>query len=188
MAQKIQYTNDVNLSEQMVQGSDGRFNVSSRSDDRSYYNSRDKQEAYSMIWLDASTASGDVILYWKNTDTTGKHFVVDSIGLNSQYRADFQLLQVTGTAAGGTSSTPTCLNLAAPRVAQATARTADSSAVTGLTEGVCIDFVSVTAGGHEEMRLHDRLRVGQDGAIAIKCILADTSPSRTWGVVFGYYE
>lgn len=185
---RIQYTNDENLSEQFVQGSDGRLNVSARSDSRSYYNSRDEQQTYSLVWADASTATGDHVLYWKNTDTTGKHLVISDIGMNSQYRADFQLLVVTGSATGGTAATPACLNRAAPKVANATALTAVTAPVTNLTTDVIIDHVSVDVGGHDEFHLEDRLRIGQGGAIAIKCLLIDTSPGLTWGVVYGYYE
>jgi len=185
---KIQYTHDITSSEQFVQGSSGRLNVSSRGDSRSYYNSRDDQLAFSLVWSDASTATSDFIVYWKNTDTTGKHLVIDSAGINSQYRADFQLHAVTGTAAGGSVATPACLNRAAPKVAQATCRSAVSSAITGLSSVVIIDHATVPAGGHEEFRLDDRLRIGQDQALAIQCVLTDTSPGLTHGVIFGFYE
>jgi hypothetical protein len=188
MAHEIQFTSDSTGSLEKARGSDSRFNVSSRQDSRSYYNSRDKSQAFSLVWDDASSAAGDYIVYWKNTDTTGKHFVVDSVGVNSISRADFCLMEVTGTATGGVASPPVCLNRASPRVAQSTARTADTSPILGLTSGVIIDHVSVTAGGHEEFRLHDRLRIGQDSAIALKCHTTDTSPTRSWGVVFGFYE
>lgn len=185
---KIQYTNDTNLAEQMVQGSDGRLNVSARSDNRAYYNSRDQQQTFSLTWTDASTAAGDTILYWKNTDTTGKHLVIEAIEINSELYSTFCLYEVTGTAAGGTATLPTCLNRASPRVAQATARTADTSAVTGLSNGVLIDLVSVGAASTEEMNLHDQLRIGQDGAIALVATTVASGPGITSGTLFGFYE
>lgn len=188
MAIEVEFTSDKSGGTEKAQGSDQRLNVSSRSDSRSYYNSRDQSLAFSLTWQDASTATGDYVLYWQNTDTTGKVFVVDSVGLNSQYAADFELWTVTGTGGGGTAATPVCLNRSSPKAAQANAFTAVSATVTIGAEEHRVDIVSVVALGHEEFRLDDRLRIGQDGAIAIKCDLIATSPGKTHGVVFGYYE
>ena len=185
---EIEFTSDKTGSTERAQGSDQRFNVSSRSDSRSYYNSRDESLTFSLTWQDASTATGDFVLYWQNTDTTGKVFIIDAIGLNSQYDADFELWTVTGTGGGGTAATPVCLNRATPKTAQANCFTAVSSTVTVGAEEHRLDIVSVTALGHEEFRLFDRLRIGQDQAIAIKCDLIATSPGKTHGVLFGYYE
>jgi len=188
MAIEIEFTSDKSGSIEKCQGSDQRFNVSSRSDSRAYYNSRDKSQCFALTWQDASTATGDYVLYWQNTDTTGKVLVVDSIGFNSQYDADLELWTVTGTGGGGTAATPVCLNRAQPKTAQANCFTAVSSTVTIGAEEFRVDIASSKAGGHEEFRLRDRLRIGQDQAIAIKCDLIATSPGKTHGVVFGYYE
>jgi len=185
---EIEFTSDKTGGTERAQGSDQRFNVSSRADSRAYYNSRDESLAFTLTWQDASTETGDYVLYWQNTDTTGKVFVVDAIGLNSQYDTDFELWTVTGTGGGGTSATPVCLNRATPKTAQANAFTAVTSTVTVGAEEHRIDIASCVAGGHEEFRLVDRLRIGQDQAIAIKCDLIATSPGKTHGVVFGYYE
>ncbi len=185
---KLFYTNDVTLNEQVVQGSDGRLNVSSRSDGRSYYISRFQQESYSLVWADASSADGDYIAYWKNDNAQGKHLIIESVGVNADETAQFQMLQVTGTAAGGASGTPACQNRAAPRVAAATARTAVTDAITGLTDGVILDHVGVQAYGHQEMRTKDRVRLGEGQAVGIKMLVAPGTPAQTWGVVFGYYE
>jgi len=187
--QRIGYQSDKSKGQDgTVMGSDGRFNTSSRSDSRSYYNSRDESETFSLVWADASTATSDYVLYWQNTDTTGRELVIDAVGLNSQYAADFQLQLVTGTGGGGSTATPFCLNQAKPKVAQANCFTAVSSAVTVGAIGGIVDDVTVSARGHEEFRLKDRLRLGQNQAIAIQCILTDTSPGRTRGVVYGFYE
>lgn len=185
MAQEIQYTSDVSGCLEKAKGSDGRFNVSSRSDNRAYYNSRDESLAFSMVWDDTSSAAGDFIVYWKNTDTTGKQLVIDSIGLNSTNAASFKLHVVTGTATG-TAATPVCLNQASPKSAQATTVEAAGTAITGLTSAGTIDHAGCTAGGHEEFRLRDRLRLGQDQAVAIEYEQGTTG--RTWGVIFAYYE
>lgn len=186
MAHEIQYTSDSTGSLEKAQGSDNRFNVSSRSDGRAYYNSRENSRTFSLVWDDASSAAGDMILYWKNTDTTGKHLVIASIGLNSELACSFKLHLVTGTAASGSTTTPFCLNQSAPKTAAATAMEAAGTAITGLTSTAVIDHVACGADGHEEFRLNDRLRLGQDQAIAIEFEQGVTA--RTWGVMFGFYE
>ena len=185
---KIGYTNDQSLNEQVTQGSDGRLNVSARADGRRYYNSRDKRESYSLKWEDASTESGDFVIYWKNTDTNGRHLVVSDVGLNSILGADFELCVVTGDATGGASATPVCLNRAAPLEAQATARTAVSDPILNITASVCIDHESVPARGHNTFELQDTLRIPQGGAVAIRCVAVDSGPGRTFGVMYGFYE
>jgi len=186
MAQKIQFTSDSSGSEEQMKGSDGRANVSSRTDSRAYYNSRDKSEAFSLVWDDASSAAGDYVVYWKNTDTTGRTLVLESVGLNSEQAASFKLAVVTGTAAAGSTISPFCLNRATPKSAQAVAMEAAGTAITGLSVVGTVDHASCSADGHEEFRLDDRLRLGQDQAIAIEYEQGTTG--RTWGVIFGYYE
>ena len=188
MGTKIQVTSDSTGSEEVVGGSDNRINTSSRSDSRAYYNSRDVSRSYSLVWDDASSASTEIVAYWKNDSTDGKELVIGSVGLNSILGADFEILTVTGTAAGGASATPTNLNRVKHPDAAATARTAVSSPVTGLSDDVIFDRASVSARGHEEFRLGDRVRLGQNDAIAIRVLTVDSGPSRTFGVIFGFYE
>jgi hypothetical protein len=186
MAHEIQYTSDKTKSLEKAQGSDNRFNVSARSDSRSYYNSRDISLAFSLVWDDASSEAGDFIVYWANTDTTGKQLVIDSVGLNSENAASFKLHVVTGVAAAGASVSPFCLNRATPKTAQAIGMEAAGTAITGLTSAGVVDHASTAIAGHEEFRLDDRLRIGQDQAIAVEYEQGTTG--RTWGVIFGYYE
>jgi len=185
MAQKIQVTSDKTGSEEQIQGSDRRLNTSGRVDSRSYYSSRDDSLAFSLVWDDASSAAGDFILTWENTDTTGKQLVIDSVGLNSENASSFKLHVVTGTPVG-VSVTPVCLNLQSPVTAQANCVEAAGTAITGLTSAGVIDHASVNADGHDEFRLDDRLRVGQNQKIAIEYEQGTTG--RTWGVIFGFYE
>lgn len=185
MAHKIAFKSDKTGGQEEAEGSDNRFNVSSRQDSRSYYNSRDNSLAFSLTWDDASSEAGNFIVYWKNTDTTGKVLVVDSVGLNSANASSFKLHVVTGTAVGA-AIVPFCLNQSSIKTAQATAVEADGTAITGITSSGEVDHAGVSAGGHEEFRLDDRLRVGQDQAIAVEYVQGTTG--RTWGVIFGYYE
>jgi len=185
MAHEIQYTSSKTKGIEKASGSDNRLSVSSRQDSRSYYNSRDESLAFSLVWDDATSEAGDFILYWKNTDTTGKQLIIDSVGLNSANTSSFKLHTVVGTAVG-VQVEPVCLNRASPKTAQAVTLEAAGTAISGIASLGVVDHTSCIAGGHEEFRLDDRFRIGQDQAIAIEYEQGTTG--RTWGVIFGYYE
>lgn len=186
MAHELQYTSDNTGSVEKAQGSDNRLNVSSRQDSRSYYNSRDQSQTFTLLWDDASSAAGDFVAYWKNTDTTGKVLVIDAVGVNSLANAaSFKLHRVTGTATGA-AVTPFCSNQAVAKDANAVGVEAAGTAISGLTSAGVFDHVLCPADGHEEMRLDDRVRVGQGQAVAIEFEQGTTS--RTIGVIWGYYE
>ncbi len=188
MAQEIMYRSDSTGADERAQGSDGRLNVSSRSDSRGYYNSRDVGQSYSMPFDFQSAAAGEFGAYWQNTSTTGQTLVIRGIGINTVEAARIKLVYVTGTAAGGTTVTPTNLNKASPNAATATAMEGGSAAtgITGLTSDGLIDFAYVTATGHEEFRLDDQLRLGQNDAIALE--YDEGTGGDFSGVIFGYYE
>ena len=187
MAQETQFTSDKTGGLEKMRGSDGRANVSSRQDSRGYYNSRDESEAFSLTWDDASSAAGDFIVYWKNT-STDKDLVISSVGLNADTNVLYEMNFVSGTAAG-TTATPTNLNAKSDNDAPATAF--NTAVVTGLTKVAEIDHAYVLAGGHEELRLGDRVRLGQNDAIAIKIEVSFGgvgSAIHSSGVIFGFYE
>jgi len=166
-----------------VQGSDGRLNVSSRSDTRGYYISRDEGRAYSVAFDQQSCVAGEFPVYWQNTDTNARQLVVSHIGLNSVENVRFKLWFVTGTAAGGTLLTPVNLNKTSANAASAISR---EGPVTGLTTDGLIDFAYCSANGHEEFRLADEVRLGQNDAIAIE--YAEGTTGDCSGVIFGFYE
>ncbi len=176
---------------EVVHGSDGRANVSSRADSRGYYNSRDESESYSLVFDDANATALDFVIYLRNDKTDGKHMVIRSASVNGEVASKFSLMTVTGTAAGGATATPVNLNFAGvSRSATATAlTTADSSStpMSGLTADKEIDHVQVVAKGHEEFRLQDQVRLGQDQAIALR-MDAGTADSQVFGVIFFYFE
>jgi len=187
MAQELQYTSDKNKGIERARGSDHRLNVSSRQDSRSYYNSRDESQTFSLTWDDPSSEAGDYIAYWKNTDTTGKVLVIGTVELNCFSNAGhFVICRVSGTAASGTTATPFCNNQSSPKTAQATAMESAGTAITGLSCVGKFDTVLVSSDGHEEINLKDRVRIGQDQAIAIQFQSGTTS--RTTGTIHGYYE
>lgn len=174
-----------------VSGSDGRLSVSSRSDGRGYYNSRDMSESYSLIFDDANATANDIIVYLKNIKTDGKHMVIRSASINGEVTSKFSFITVTGTAAGGAVVAPVNLNVAGvSKEASVTAlATADSSStpMSGLTQDKQIDHVQVVAGGHEEFRFQDQIRIGQGQAVAIK-MDAGTADSQAFGVIFFFFE
>ncbi len=189
----ISFLNDKLGFHETVHGSDGRFNVSARTDERIYYVSRDKSQAYTMVFDDASATAGDFVAYLKNTDTTGKQLVIHSIGINSEAATSiFELIVVTGTQSGGATVTPTCLNRAAPKSAAASAAApvnSNSTPMTGFTEVADLDHAGIGVSfGHEEFRIQDSIRLGQDVAVVIKLDAAAAVDKRAWGVIFFYFE
>ena len=164
-----------------------RLNTSSRSDNRAYYNSRDEGQTYSMVYSHPSAADGQYSFYLQNT-STDKTLVVSSIGLNADDLAKFKLCYVTGTAANGVAVVPVNLNRASANDAICTAISDEGgTAISGLTTDGCIDTASVVVNGHEEFRLGDKLRLGQNDAIALE-MDAGTSTPDCYGVVFFYFE
>lgn len=185
---RIDYKNDITRAVEEAEGSDGRLNVSSRSDDRAYYNSRDEEQCYTVPFDFQDAAAGEFAVYWKNTSTNGKDLIISSVGVNSVEFSRIKLWFVSGTASGGTSLSPTNLNRASSNAATAIAMEGGSAStgITGLTGENLIDFLYVSATGHEEFRLSDRIRLGQNDAIAIEYDEGTTGDIS--GVIFGYYE
>ena len=184
---EIDYKNDNTRAGEVAEGSDGRLNVSSRADNRAYYISRDKGQCFSMPFLFSSSASTEYAAYLKNI-SVDKHMVISSIGVNSTVATRWKLNVVTGTAAAGTLVVPTNLNNASPNDASATGMEGDSAGtgITGLTKVTTIDYVGSGAIGHEELRVSDRVRLGQNDAIGLETF--DTAGGDVWGVIFFYFE
>lgn len=183
---KIQIAHDVTGNEQEVRGSDNRLNVSSRADNRAYYNSRDVKQTYTMTFDHQAAASGEYSAYLQNT-SEDKVLVISSVGINTVENSKLKLCFVSGTAAGGVVKTPVNLNKSSPNSAKGNFREgSEGSPITGLTNLGEVDYAYVTANGHQEFRLTDRVRLGQNDAIAINYhegVSGDCA-----GVFFGYYE
>jgi hypothetical protein len=183
---RIEFKNDQTRAFEEAEGSAGRLNVSSRSDTRSYYISRDMAQAYSLVFDHQDAAAGEYSVYWKN-DSSEKDLVISSLGVNSVNAARVKLWFVSGTAGGGATSTPTNLNKKSSNDADSTSRNASSgSGISGLSTISPIDFVFVQATGHQELRLTDRVRLGQNDAIAIEYDEGTTGDFG--GVIFGFFE
>ena len=187
MSGRIEYKNSTTRALEEAEGSDGRLNVSARADARSYYNSRDERQTYSVVFDHQTAAVGEVSAYWQNTSATGKTLVISSIDLNAIQIARIKLWKVTGTAAGGSVLTPTNLNIPASEEATANARQGDvGDAITGLVLDEIVAFSLVPANGFQEMKLSDRVRLGQNDAIALE--YDEGTSGDFFGTIFGFYE
>lgn len=141
-----------------------RLNVSSKSNPRLFYISRDDQEAYTAVSTDASAAAGDYIMYLKNTSTT-KNMFIDHIGCFAANAALWKLWSVTGTASG-TTITATNLNLTSGLSAEASVE--GSQAVSGLTAVNQIDTARSSASEEANLDFSSALILGPSDAIAIE--------------------
>lgn len=187
---RIEYKNDQNRATEEAEGSDGRLNTSGRVDGRAYYNSRDSQLCFTVPFDFQASESGEFATYWQNT-SSDKDLVISSIGINSFLASRIKLHFVSGVASGGNDVTPTNLNKSSSKDAPSNSREGGSGAtgINGITSISVIDFLTVGAGMHEEFRLSDRVRLGQNDAIAIE--VAETAGGATadvFGVIFGYFE
>ena len=62
------------------------------------------------------------------------------------------------------------------------------TAISGLTpESIELDDIQLTANAHDEFRLSDRIRMGQNDALALEMDLGTSTPT-IFGVIFFYYE
>ncbi len=183
---KIGYTHDQSLNEQVVQGSDGRLNVSARADPRIYYRSRDEGQAYTLVYDDADASAGAFICYWQNLRTDGKHLVIASARFSSNTDGSFKLHFITGTVTGGSSLTPTNFNKTSPNDAPISSAKGNGP-LGGLTSAAEVDHVGLKANTNIEINLKDAVRLGQNDAIAIE-FEQGSANSRIFGSIFGFYE
>ena len=187
---RIEFKNDKNRATEEAEGSDGRLNTSSRSDNRAYYNSRDEQLCFTVPFDFQASESGEFVVYWQNT-SSDKDLVISSIGINTFLASRFKLHFVSGAASGGNEITPTNLNKSSSKDAPSNSREGGSGAtgIDNITSISLIDFLYVGAGMHEEFRLSDRVRLGQNDAIAIEVDeTAGGATADVSGVIFGYFE
>jgi len=182
---QITYPDNRTGSIQIVHGSDGRFDTSSRSDSRRYYNSRDLEQTYTVPFQDPDCDLGEFVVYLQNT-SSDLILVVSSIGINSTISGTFILHEMdSATAAGAAVITPQNLNLHSSNSAAANARGGAGGVTTVATAGI-IDVLQVATGGHEEFRLGDTLRLGQNQSIAVEYDRGASSIVE--GVIFFFFE
>lgn len=168
---RIQYTNDETGSFQEVQGSDNRFNVSSRQDSRPFYISRDNGQVYILRIEDDNAEVGDLLAYLRN-DSKDKTLYVNDIHFNSENAATFKIAFGDAVAATGTAVTPVNLNRSSSNAADVTAL--GNGAVGGAGASTFFSTVRVGANGFQEWGAQDALSLGQNDNIVIEYDLGST--------------
>jgi len=183
---RVEYKNDQTRAIEEAEGTDGRLNVSSRADSRAYYNSRDREQTYSVIVDHQGAVAGEFSAYWKNLSNT-KTLVISSVAVNSAENSRIKIHFVTGDVAGGATVTPTNLNNPSSNAADSQSKEGVSGdALTGLTSKSVVDCVFVLANGHGELALADRVRLGQNDAIALEYDEGTTGDFVA--TIYGYFE
>jgi len=188
MAQ-LEYYNDITRNLQPVEGSDGRMNVSARVDGRAAYNSRFQKQSYSFTYEHQVSVAGEYSFYIKNT-SSDKTLVISSVGINSDLGCRVKLWFATGDVTGGTAIVPANHNKSSSNDPAATMlEHGNSTAIGGLdTPTERLDYVIIAPNGHEELRLTDRVRLGQNDAILLEVDEVTSGTPDVFGVVFGYFE
>jgi hypothetical protein len=183
----IDIENDVTGARETMKGSDSRANVSARSDERIYYNSRDVEQTYSFPFIFNTAASTEYAAYLKNTSIS-KTLVIRAVEVDGEVATRFQLDEVTGTASG-TAVVPKNLNLDSGNDAACTAIEGLSAGtgITGLTAaGVALGNKWVVATGGGIIDPHDAIRLGQNDAIAVQVL--ETAGGDVSGNFIFYFE
>lgn len=179
---QIQYPNDVTGSIQITHGSDGRLNVSARSDERIFYNSRDEGQTYVWTSFDAAAAVGEYSIYLQNTSTS-KNLIIKEISVSPGVAMTFKVATVTGVAAGS-AITGYNMNRNSGNAAQANAF--GDAAVTNLSESQVIRTIMSPALETVEHDFHDALILGQNDAIAVECDV--NAGGLVYVQILGYFE
>lgn len=164
----------------MSVSSEKRGNVSSKSNPRAYYVSRNDGQTFTYISKYSAT-SGDVVFYFKNIDNKRK-FVISKISFSSAANADWQINKVTGTAAG-TEITGRSLNFTKNLTAQSSSF--GNAAVTGLTTSFEIAHARNLAESGINVNFKESLILGNNDAIDI--IYTGTT-GNIEVVLIGYFE
>jgi hypothetical protein len=178
----ITFPDDVTGAIQIAHGSDGRLNVSSRSDERIYYNSRDEGQTYIWTSFDSAAAADEYSIYLQNTSTS-KNLIIKDIRLSPGVAMTFKIATVTGTAGG---SAITGYNLNRNSGNDASANAWGDAAVTGLTEAQVITTEMVSALTTKEIDFHDALILGQNDNIAVECDV--NAGGLVYIQIIGYFE
>lgn len=163
-----------------------RFNVSSRSDSRAYYISRDFGDAFTVTSHDATAATGTIILYYQNTSTTN-NFVVNRITVGGVSTILWKVHFVTGTATGSTLLIPTNLNRTKNNAAAAIVRGDGPVTITIDVLGEIGSFRTGTT-DHDDIELEDSLILGENDAIGVEVDDEGAAAAAAEVTIQGYYE
>ena len=178
----INYHDDITGAQAQTQGSDGRLNVSSRSDERIFYSSRDDGDAYIWHSLDAAAAAGEYIIYIQNTSPT-KSLIIKEVVISPGVDMEFIFTTMTGVAAG----TPLiAFNLNRDSGNVAPDNSFGNAAVTTATPVTTFHTEQVLALTTSKVDFHDALILGQNDNFAIE---GNVNAGGTLAVtVIGHFE
>jgi hypothetical protein len=143
-----------------------RLNVSSKTKNRLFYISRDDGLAFNAIMPSYSATAGDYVFYIKNT-SSDKNLYLNHLEFHSLNAATWKILQVTGTAAAGTTITPSNLNLGTQRTAEVISM-GGGATITGLTIGNQMGTHRTEATGEAGMDWGGGLILAPNTAIAVE--------------------
>ena len=143
-----------------------RLNVSNKGAQRIYYVSRDFGLAFNAVYPAITATAGDYVAYLKNTSST-RNLFVGRIEYHSAENVEWNVWQVTGTAASGETITPANLNLGSGLAAEAIAMSGNT-AITGLSNTKQIGVHRTTAAGEASMDFEYALILSPGTAIALE--------------------
>lgn len=183
---EISYENDVTGSLQKVRGSDNRLNVSSRSDARAFYVSRDNGQSYVLRIEDDDAATNDLIAYIRNDATDGRRLFIQDIHVSCEFAATIKVAFGDAVAATGTTVTPVNLNKGSTNDATVTAL--GNGAVGGVGASTFIATGRVGANDLLELNFNDALILGQNDSVVVELDLIGTSPGDIELDIFFFLE
>lgn len=166
MSQMIEFKSRIHGGKEDAEGSDGRLNVSSRSDARIFYVSRNQESAFTIVSDDGDIAAGDFGAYLKNDDATGRKLFLSAGDFGNEEIGDWKLHYVTGTASGGSALIPLNQNRGGPDLAPITAL--GGSAISGLTSIGVFKTIRNAANLTSHANFHDAIVLHQGDAIAVE--------------------
>jgi len=143
-----------------------RLNVSNKGASRIYYVSRDTGLAFNAVYPAITAAAGDYVAYLKNTSST-RNLFVGRVEFHSAENVEWNVWQVTGTAASGETIVPSNLNLGSGLQAEAIAMAGDTT-ITGLTQVQQIGVHRTPAMGEASMDFEYALILSPGTAIALE--------------------
>lgn len=189
----IRYSDDKGAGLAEVHGSDGRLNVSSRSDSRAYYNSRDAHLTFAVPFLVTLMDAAEVFVAWRNA-SDDKELVVSAVTLALFEAGDNEWHVGTGTPAAGTTIVPVNMNQGSARSAptdgsESVMMGTATTPVTGMTSSGVVSRQNI--GVVEEDRVvefRDTVRLGQNDAFFGKLGAGISTPGFVRGTIYGYYE
>ena len=189
----IRYDDDKGRGLGTVKGSDGRLNVSSRTDSRAYYNSRDDHLVFAVPFSVTLMDADEDFVAWRNA-SDDKEIVITDIRVTMFEAGAIEWHIGTGTPAAGTTIVPLNLNQGAARSAptdgtESVMMGTTTTPLTGLTStGIVATQDIATLGLSHALSFGDVLRLGQNDTFFGQMGAGTSTPGFVKGSLYGYYE